>query len=170
MDDLDRTANSLQEWIAAVSFADKDADGVTEFLIEAVIWWAQDAGWRAYRKARSVLPLPPPFAHRHSYVDVGIARPDLPPIVVEVDRSDRKRTVDKLVAEASADRLAFWVRWGTGPFTMIPPEPVRLVRCPVESRRTADGHKLFSSPSQTPPPPRHSGVDLSQAEQSELFD
>lgn len=169
MDD-EVTAGSLQEWIAAVSFVDKDADGVTEFLVEAVTWWAQGAGWRAYRKARSVFPLPPPFAHRHSYVDVGIARPGLPPIVVEIDRSDRKRTVDKLVAEAAAGRLAFWLRWGTGPFTTIPPETVRLIRCPVVARRTSDGHKLFSSPPRTPPPPRHSGLDLSDAEQSELFD
>jgi len=169
MDDTERVAGSLAAWVASVSFADREADQVTELLIEAVVWWAQEEGWRAYRKARSVFPLPEPMAHLHSFVDVGIARAGAPPIVVEVDRSDRKRTLDKLAAEAAQGRVALWVRWGTGTFA-VPPEPVRLIPCRVESRRGPHGQRLFSTPHADPPPPEHTDADLTLAEQSELFE
>lgn len=167
-DDARRLADSLAEWLHALSFTDRDADQVTELLIEAVQAWGSGAGWRAYRKARSVLPLPPPYADRHSWVDVGIARTGAGPVVVEVDQSDRKRTVEKLLAEAAAGRIALWVRWGKGPFAE-PPPPVQLVACPVETRRDAAGRRLFSSPTDDRPAPSHTGVDLAQAEQAGLF-
>ncbi|HZM78630.1 MAG TPA: hypothetical protein VFC19_23120 [Candidatus Limnocylindrales bacterium] len=168
-DDAEWVAGSLTRWINSVSFVDRSADEVTELLIEAVVWWAQEEGWRAYRKARSVFPLPPPFEHRYSFVDVGIARRDCAPIVVEVDRSDRKRTLEKLVAEAERGRVALWLRWGTGTFA-TPPAPVRLIPCRVEAHKDAEGHKVFSTPTLAKPAPRHSGVDLSQAEQTDLFE
>jgi len=167
--DAERVADSLSRWIASMSFVDRDADELTELLIEAVIWWAQEEGWRAYRKARSVVALPPPFEHRHSFVDVGIARRDGQPIVVEIDRSDRKRTLEKLAAEAEQGRVALWLRWGTGAFA-APPAPVRLIPCHVEARKTADGRKVFSTPPGDKPAPRHSGVDLGHAEQTGLFE
>jgi len=167
--DVDRVADSLSRWIASMSFVDRDADELTELLIEAVIWWAQEEGWRAYRKARSVVALPPPFEHRHSFVDVGIARRDGNPIVVEVDRSDRKRTLAKLAAEAQRGRVALWLRWGTGTFA-TPPAPVRLIPCHVEARKSADGRKVFSTPVQDLPAPTHSRVNLGDSEQTDLFE
>jgi hypothetical protein len=168
VEDADRVARSLASWIASVSFTDREADQVTEFLTEAVVWWAQEQGWRPYRHARSVVKLPPPMGQLHSFVDVGIARAKGAPIVVEIDRSDRKRTLEKLAEEAAHGRVALWLRWGTGTFA-TPPEPVRLIPRPVEARRTADGRKVFSTPAVDKPAPRHSGVDLSHAEQSDLF-
>jgi hypothetical protein len=73
------------------------------------------------------------MAHRHSILDVACARPDGPPVAIEVDRTDRGRTVEKLLAEAGAGRIPIWVRWGTGPFT-APPSPVRMVTCEVAHR------------------------------------
>jgi hypothetical protein len=64
--------------------------------------------------------------HRHSVVDVACARPSAPPVVVEVDRADRARTVEKLIAEAAAGRVPIWVRWGTGGFA-APPAEIHLV-------------------------------------------
>jgi hypothetical protein len=166
--DPDRVADSLARWIASVSFEDREADQVTEFLVEAVIWWAQEHGWRAYRHARSVVPLPPPMSHLHSFVDIGIARRDGGPIVVEIDRTDRKRTLEKLAQEAAQGRVALWLRWGTGTFA-TPPDPVKLIPCRVEARKTSDGRRVFSTPAVEKPAPRHSGVDLSGGEQSDLF-
>jgi hypothetical protein len=168
-DDTERVAQSLARWIASVSFVDREADQVTEFLIEAVIWWAQEQGWRAYRHARSVVKLPPPMDKLHSFVDVGIARAKGDPIVVEIDRSDRKRTLEKLAAEAEQGRVALWLRWGTGAFA-TPPEPVKLIGCPVEVRKTADGRRVFSTPALEKPAPTHSKIDLSHAEQTDLFE
>jgi hypothetical protein len=166
--DAERLASSLTSWLGELTFAAQDADQVTELLVEAVLAWGSAQGWRVYRKARSVLPLPPPYADRHSWVDVGIGRPAGAPVVVEVDQSDRKRTLEKLVAEAAQGRIALWVRWGTGPFT-VPPPPIQLVACPVTTRRDAAGRRLFSAPVNDRPAPSHSGVDLAQAEQVDLF-
>jgi hypothetical protein len=165
-EDTDRVAASLTRWLATVSLKDRNADQMTEMLIDAVTGWAVAQGWRVYRGARSVVPLS--YADRHSTVDVGVARDLAAPIVVEVDRSDRKRTVEKLVAEAAAGRVALWVRWGDGPF-LVPPAPVRLVAYPTVARRAGHGGKLYSSPGEQMQAPEHSGVDLTQAQQSELF-
>lgn len=167
-DEAQALADSLTAWLARLEFAGQDADQVTELLAEAVTVWASTQGWRAYRKARSVLPLPPPYADRFSWVDVGIGRPSGAPVVVEIDQSDRRRTVEKLLAEAAAGRVALWVRWGAGPFA-DPPAPVRLVPCPVAARKDAAGRKVFSAPVSERPPPTHSGVDLAAAEQVDLF-
>ncbi|WP_308167680.1 hypothetical protein [Catellatospora tritici] len=167
-DDGRRVARSLTAWLGDLNFTGKDADQVTQVLVEAVLAWGTAQGWRVYRKARSVVPLPPPYADRHSWVDVGIGRPDGPPVVVEIDQSDRRRTLEKLQAEAAAGRVALWVRWGTGRF-VEPPEPVLLVPFPV-SAASGPGAKLFSAPVQQRPAPVHSGIDLAQSTQDDLFE
>jgi hypothetical protein len=97
-----------------------------------------------------VFPLPPPLQGT-SVIDVACARPGAQPIAIEVDRLDRQRTVDKLLAEAAAGRIAIWVRWGTGPFA-APPLPVHLVtRDAVRSR--GRWHTAAELPA-----PRHSGT------------
>jgi hypothetical protein len=88
--------------------------------------------------------------------------------VIEVDRSDRQRTVDKLLAEARAGRVALWVRWGKGPFA-APPPSVHLVPVTVTSRRDPDGRTVHSSPAAELAAPAHSDVDVDDIEQAELF-
>jgi hypothetical protein len=163
---MESVAASLAEWLDAVTFTDLDADEVTALLVDSVVAWADGQGWRAYRRAPSVMPLPAPFAHRHSWVDVGCARPDGAPIAVEVDRTDRQRTVDKLLAEADAGRVAIWVRWGTGPFAP-PPAPIAMVTCPVTARR---GQRYTRQPVVELPPPAHSAAAIKADEQTDLFD
>ncbi|MEV7229596.1 hypothetical protein AB0M79_21595 [Polymorphospora sp. NPDC051019] len=160
MDDGDggRVAASLADRLDQLSFVDQTADGVTARVIEAVADWASGQGWRVYRRARSVMPLPGPMSGRHSIVDVACARPDAPPVVIEVDRTDRARTAEKLVAEAAAGRIAIWVRWGTGPFG-APPTPVHLVTCAVTHRNgpVGQGRLYTRRPDTDRPPPAHSG-------------
>ncbi|GLI00836.1 hypothetical protein [Phytohabitans aurantiacus] len=136
--DGEQVAASLADRLAAVTFVDLSADEVTALLVDSIVEWAVDQGWRAYRRAPSVMPLPPPYSHRHSWIDVGCARPDGTPIAVEIDRTGRQRTVDKLLAEAEAGRLAIWVRWGTGRFA-APPPPVEMVTLEVTARRASGG-------------------------------
>jgi hypothetical protein len=165
--DGERVAAALGEWLASLTFADRDADEVTALLVDSVVAWAQSQGWRAYRRAPSVMPLPPPFAHRHSWVDVGCARPAGPPIAVEVDRTDRQRTVDKLLAEAEAGRVAIWLRWGSGPFA-APPAPVHLVTCPVTARR-GTGTRYSRQPARELAAPEHTAAAAAAGEQVDLF-
>ena len=151
-------ADELTTWLDQLIFADLATDEVTARVVDAVAAWGAGRGWRVYRRAPSVLPLPPPMQHRRSVVDVAFARPDGPPLVVEVDHSDRGRTVDKLLAEAQAGRIAIWVRWGTGPFRP-PPMPVQMATLEVtrrSGRRFARAHDLI--------PPAHS-AGISDAEE-----
>jgi hypothetical protein len=156
-------AASLEAWLEPVTFGDLDADGVTAHLVDAVVAWGGDRGWRVYRRAPSVVTLPPPMQRLHSVVDVACARPDGPPVVVEVDGTDRRRTLDKLVAEAAAGRVPVWVRWGAGRFAAAPPPPVNVVRFPVV--RTAPG-RFARGTAPERPPPRHSvyGVEAAPVE------
>jgi hypothetical protein len=168
--DGERVAASLADWLATVTFVDLDVDAVTTLLVDSVVAWATANGWRSYRRAASVLPLPAPYAHQHSILDVGCARPDGAPIVIEVDHTDRRRSVEKLLAEAEAGRVAIWLRWGNRRFE-APPLPVRMVTCPVTSRPGPPGqgrlhsHRLESDR----PAPRHTGLAGPAEQQPDLF-
>jgi hypothetical protein len=155
--DRDEAGASLRAWVERMTFTDLTADEVTDRLVDGAAAWAGTRGLRVYRRAASVVRLPPPYEQQHSVLDIACAQPDGPPIVVEVDRSDRRRTLDKLAAEAEAGRIAVWIRWGTGPFT-DPPAPVVLVPVTVTARRRPDRTKVHSRlPSRAAP--SHS-VDL----------
>jgi uncharacterized UPF0146 family protein len=143
-------ADSLAARLAELTFADLTTDAVTALIIDAIADWAADQGWRVYRRAASVVPLPPPMQRQHSVLDVAAARPSGPPLAIEVDHTDRRRTVEKLVAEAAAGRIGIWVRWGTGRFT-VPPEPIRLVTVEVTRH---PGARFSRGPDL--PPPEHS--------------
>ncbi|MET8149366.1 hypothetical protein ACIBSW_34430 [Actinoplanes sp. NPDC049668] len=122
--------DDLAAWLARLTFADLTQDEVTARIIDAVAAWGDAQGWRVYRRAPSVVTLPPPMDRQHSVLDVALARPGAPPVVVEVDHTDRRRTIDKLLAEAGAGRVAVWVRWGPGRLAE-PPAPIRMVALPV---------------------------------------
>lgn len=149
-DDGPALAAELAARLAALTFTGLTTDAATAAIIDAVAAWGSGRGWRVYRRAPSVVPLPPPMERQHSVLDVALARPDGPPVAVEVDHTHRRRTLDKLAAEAQAGRVALWVRWGTGRFTE-PEPPVRLVPLPVEKH----GGRWSLAPERPPPP--HTG-------------
>jgi hypothetical protein len=105
------------------------------------------------------------MSHQRSVLDVACARPDGPPIAVEIDHTDRRRTVDKLVAEAAAGRLPIWVRWGPGPFA-APEPPVRLVTVEVARHSGPPGHGRLHTRARVVdrPPPAHSVDGAGHAE------
>jgi hypothetical protein len=150
--DGDEVTTALAARLAAVTFTDRSAEAVTALLIDAVAGWAEQLGWRVYRRAASVVRLPPPMQHQHSVLDVAVARPAGPPLAIEVDHGSRKRTVEKLIAEGDAGRIPILVRWG-GRKAADPPAPVRLI--PVDVDQHPGGR--FSRTALRPPPP-HSGV------------
>lgn len=168
--DGERVTAALADRIAAVTFVDLSADEVTALLVDTIVAWAEGQGWRAYRRAPSVMPLPPPYSHRHSWIDVGCARPDGAPLAIEIDRTGRQRTIDKLLAEAEAGRVAIWVRWGSGRFT-APPAPVTMVTLPVTVRRgtTDKDHRYTHQPARERPAPAHTTATVSAEDQHGLF-
>jgi hypothetical protein len=152
-DDGTSTARSLADRLDELSFTDLSESEATARIVDTIVAWGDGQGWRVYRRAPSVFPLPAPL-RGNSVLDVACARPDGPPIAIEVDRSDRQRTVDKLLAEAAAGRLAIWVRWGAGPFPP-PPLPVHVVTREA-ARRSGKWHTVTDRPA-----PRHSEQLLS---------
>ncbi|HYN96026.1 MAG TPA: hypothetical protein VES42_19445 [Pilimelia sp.] len=150
-------AAALTAWLDRLTFVDLTTDEVTARVIASVAEWAGGQGWRVYRRAPSVLPLPPPLSRQHSVLDVAIARPAGPPVAVEVDHTDRHRTVEKLLAEAAAGRVPIWVRWGAGRF-VPPPLPVRMVTCEVTRYNgpAGQGRRHARVPAIERPPPAHS--------------
>jgi hypothetical protein len=170
VEDAERVAASLADRLAELTFVDRGTDEVTALLIDSVAHWAAGRGWRVYRRAASVLPLPPPYAHRHSVVDVACARPDGPPVVVEVDRADRRRSVDKLLAETAAGRVGIWLRWGARGFAP-PPPPVRMVTVEVSTRRGPGGAGQLHSrlPLRERPAPEHTNTHTTLERQADLF-
>ena len=140
----------MQQWLTGLHFTDLTEPQATARIVDAVTAWGESRGWRVYRRAPSVFPLPPPLAG-NSVLDVACARPGAQPIAIEVDRLDRQRTVDKLLAEAAAGRIAIWVRWGAGPFRP-PPMPLHLVTREA-SRTRGLWHTVTDRPA-----PRHSSA------------
>ncbi|MCI4066235.1 hypothetical protein MRQ36_28270 [Micromonospora sp. R77] len=164
-DDSERLAASLVSRLDALTFRDATTDQVTAMIIDSVVGWAREAGWRVYRRASSVLPLPPPLSGQYSVLDVACARPAGPPVVIEVDHTDRRRTVEKLLAEGAAGRIPIWVRWGPGPF-VAPPSPVQLVTCAVTRQPgpAGQGRRYSRVPVDDRPPPAHSGTAIGGAD------
>jgi hypothetical protein len=155
--------DDLAQRLAELTFAGLTQDEVTGRIIDEVAAWGLTRGWRVYRRAPSVVRLPPPMDKQHSVLDVALARPAAPPIVVEVDHTDRKRTVDKLLAEADAGRVAVWVRWGPGRFTE-PPAPIRMITVPVT--RSRGRYARHTGPDR--PAPTHSVAPATTGEAAEL--
>jgi hypothetical protein len=155
--------DDLAERLAGLTFAGLTQDEVTGRIIDEVAAWGLARGWRVYRRAPSVVRLPPPMDKQHSVVDVALARPAAPPIVVEVDHTDRRRTVDKLLAEAGAGRVAVWVRWGPGRIAE-PPAPIHLIGLAV--LRSQGRYSRRAGPER--PAPTHSAVAPTVGEVAEL--
>jgi hypothetical protein len=156
MDDLARR-------LAGLTFAGLTQDEVTGRIIDEVAAWGSARGWRVYRRAPSVVRLPPPMDRQHSVLDVALARPAAPPIVVEVDHTDRKRTIEKLLAESAAGRVAVWVRWGPGRLAE-PPAPIHMIALPVT--RSQGRYSRRTEPDR--PAPTHSSVTATAAQVAEL--
>lgn len=155
--------NELARRLAGLTFTGLTQDEVTGVIIDEVTAWGQGQQWRVYRRAPSVVRLPPPMDKQHSVVDVALARPAAPPIVVEVDHTDRRRTVDKLLAEAAAGRVAVWVRWGPGRIAE-PPAPIHLIALPVT--RSQGRYSRSTDPDR--PAPTHSAAPAGTGEITEL--
>ena len=68
------SVRSLATWLDGVHFAGLPEARAAARIIDAVAAWGAAQGWRVYRRAPSVFPLPPPLAG-FSVLDVACARP-----------------------------------------------------------------------------------------------
>jgi hypothetical protein len=139
-----RAAASLSKYLLPVAFTDWSAFRVTAELTQRVVSWGVDHGWRVRREVPSIAGLPGARPDRSGYLDVVCERLNAPPIVIEIDRTDKQWSSRKLLCEADAGAVAIWVRWNDAN-TWIVPAPVAVIRLPTTSRPDrGGGRRLYS--------------------------
>ncbi|MBF6314020.1 MULTISPECIES: CRISPR-associated endonuclease Cas2 [Nocardia] len=111
-----------------ISLAGRSSQQATRLITEANAEWARRQGREVEFEVPAMITRP---VHGRREVrrrlDIVCDRgEDLPLIVIEVDRGNKRWSLQKLVAEAEAGNLAIWVRWkGRHPIDV--PEQVGLV-------------------------------------------
>jgi hypothetical protein len=141
-------AESLSRHLLPLSFTDRPSTWVTDELTRWVVGWGVDNGWRVRREVLSIAGLSMTRPDRSGYLDVVCERHGHPPIVIEIDRSNKTWSTHKLLGEAQAGAIALWVRWsGVHPPTL--PPTIGVVRVPTTVRRI-DGQRMHSRVAPTP--------------------
>ncbi|MFF2123554.1 hypothetical protein ACFVXH_40120 [Kitasatospora sp. NPDC058184] len=102
-----------------VHFRSLPADRVREYLSRVVGQWATRNGWQPEREA----PAERPEDGEH---DLLCRHPALPDLVIEIERGNRRATVDKLARAAASGHIAIWLRWA-GPAPRTIPAGVLLI-------------------------------------------
>ncbi|MFI5527680.1 hypothetical protein ACIA8O_03885 [Kitasatospora sp. NPDC051853] len=143
---VDAAARSLRAWLNRRSFTDLSTAEVTAFLTDTVADWGSGLGYRVHRE----VDLP---SARRGGAGGRAGRLDLQlhhrsgkgrPISIEVDRSTKLWSLDKLAEAAELGHLALWLRWSRSPVPVAIPPAVRLVRAQVVRRTSPTLGKVHS--------------------------
>lgn len=138
---LDAAAGSLRAWLNAERFTDLSAREVTGFFTESVTRWGHGLGYAARYEVhlqaagKRVGRLDVRLRHRS-----GRGRA----VSVEIDRGDKRWSVDKLAETARRGDLALWLRWSVGLVRVPVPPDVRLIRAQVIRRPVAKGPDRYT--------------------------
>ncbi|HEV2347035.1 MAG TPA: hypothetical protein VGS97_23235 [Actinocrinis sp.] len=101
------------------------APEVTAHLTGSVARWAEQYGYWVQREVP-----PPGVADRR--LDLRVAHPaEGRAISIEIDRGNKRWSLEKVVAVAEHGDLALWVRWPTASVPLSVPPGVRLIRLGV---------------------------------------
>jgi hypothetical protein len=95
----------------------------TRVLTKLIERWAHAHGcgerrWRCHREV--FVPVTPAGARLSGIVDLVVERPGLADLVIEVDSTNKARSVDKLRFAQRAGGVPIWVRWRRGPVRGVP--------------------------------------------------
>jgi hypothetical protein len=149
-----KTGVELEERLSYTSVFGVPSAEITAHLTRAVSAWASERGWLAIPEM--ILPFlvdTPAAPGRSGRVDLYIARPGWRrDLVVEIDRTEKSWSAEKLRLASASGYKVLWVRWGrsaavTRP-ARLPPEvefvPVLLARSPQHQRAVALMARLVS--------------------------
>lgn len=137
---LDCAAQSLRGWLNGLHFTDLAAPEVTRFFTTSVDQWGLSLGYHARHEAAL-----PAQGQRTGYLDVrlthhsGAGRP----ISIEIDRGNKRWSLEKLIHAAELGDFAVWLRWGREPVPLTIPPAVRLIRAHVSRCPAAGRSKRF---------------------------
>jgi hypothetical protein len=135
---LDAAAVSLRAWLNSRHFTDLSAPEVTTFFTESISVWATGLGYDARRE---VLLPSRPDVHRARRLDLQLRHRSGKgaPISIEIDRTSKLLSLDKLTQAAELGHLSLWLRWGREPVRVPIPPSVRLIRAHVLRRQVVNG-------------------------------
>lgn len=146
-----RATASLSRYLLPLTFTDWSAARVTAELTRRIVAWGVDHGWRVRREVPSIAGLPGAHPDRSGYLDIVCERINEPPIVIEIDRTDKQWSSRKLLCEADAGAVAIWVRWNDAK-TWIIPAGVAVVQVLTTTHRGPGGRRLYSRTIPVDPP------------------
>lgn len=120
-------AGSLTTWLAPIKLDGLTSRQTTALLTERVAEWGRSQGWSVHFEAPIRASRPTRSGESRGRLDV-VCRRDAgrPPVVIEIDRGNKRWSVDKLASEAAAGAVALWVRW-RDPTNVDVPDAVGLV-------------------------------------------
>lgn len=107
---LIKATASLQEHLEPITFH-TTSYRVTHMLTRHVLNWARDHRFVCQREAHMTLGPDGEDPDVPRYLDVTGIHPCGLRLVVEIDRSNRRRNLEKLALEADRGAIAIWVRW-----------------------------------------------------------
>jgi hypothetical protein len=122
-DRLKRATESLQRHLDPVEFADLNGPQVTTLIRDLVAVWAQSYGFISDTEKRSLATRTKHTGHRWpGFLNVIGTHPSGLRLAIEIDRTNKAWSIEKLAAEAHQGAVAIWVKWGapTG-LSLIPP-------------------------------------------------
>ncbi|MBF6215779.1 hypothetical protein IU487_32800 [Nocardia puris] len=120
-------ASSLTSWLADVRVTGLSAREATALITEQTVRWAHANGWTVDLEREALIARRTGRRMYHGHLDVFCWRDDhLPCIAIEIDRSNKRWSVEKLLAEADTGNIALWVRW-YGTTRIVLPNTVGLV-------------------------------------------
>ena len=128
------SVTTYKRWCAQGLFQGLAAIETTRRLTCAIVDFGEARGWYP-RTELELGTFRLPNSHgqhvkRKARVDLGLFPPGDAPVVIEIDRTDSRKNLDKLVIGASWGRTAIWIRWG-GPRMRIGvpiPDGVELIQ------------------------------------------
>lgn len=111
-DERDLLASSMAKWLSRLVFDDVVAVIVTEAVTRSVMAWARQQGWHPRREVPVDAQLPDHEGRFQGFLDLLCDRPGRPPVAIEIDRTDKPRSMAKLRAVADAGAVGLCLRWG----------------------------------------------------------
>lgn len=129
------TAKSLAAFLHTVQFKGERSPEVTHTLGVLVTKWGQQQGLRVVNE------VPAPAAARNDrrgFLDFVCFDRSSPLVAVEIDRSNKQWSQQKLAAVSARGVTALWLRWGNKILSEGLADGVELVQLPLYRRRSRE--------------------------------
>ncbi|MFV0126333.1 hypothetical protein ACLGI4_01170 [Streptomyces sp. HMX112] len=118
---------------------------VTGHLTSVVTAWGASHGWAARREAGAGITATARSGRtRTGLLDLLFHRPGGSRLAVEIDRGNKRWSLEKLIHQADTGGCAVWLRWDTKPCSVVIPPQVGLVELRVHQHRITDGRRRYS--------------------------